>query len=451
MAFEISFDYGSHNISFSEWVTLITLCLAPLIAHIAAGVPQPIYLHNKRPSWHQRICHYNPTSILWRYLAIIDRRCRATSWSPLDVAASNALFWDGSKWDGSEAMIQRSRDLCIRAPNHHHIDPLSMSTVVTLVVTLQGVQALYSLVDNVQGSYALTVSVSTIFYPLATLGLLRLPAALWLTNDFAYRHVEDWESPGTTELELRPSLRKGSSSALVTQPTISSLHEPIISNRFHSPRVWRSIAIKAFYLMMVLGLLVVCIFLLVGKAGTSNNSSFFTTTNLTLNLLFLFFLAVTVGTLLYYVLLGRCNTTIIPCITAGWYKIYTGILFTAMLGVFIVAAIETRETPCGHYTTYARNSDTDWEICGPSTYIETSRQQAANSTFVDDSQNSTQLSLNHTSIITMLFDNSYGLALSAGEGEIVVMAFNGWCMINNDFSPSDFTMFERMNSTINIS
>ena len=33
--------YSSHEIDRSDWVSLLTLCLAPLIAHIIAGVPSP--------------------------------------------------------------------------------------------------------------------------------------------------------------------------------------------------------------------------------------------------------------------------------------------------------------------------------------------------------------------------------------------------------------------------
>lgn len=75
-----SFEYQSYNIPFDEWITLFTLSLAPLLPHIAAGVPLPsLLIDNKkaRPSWHDKICLYKPTSIRWRYTAITDRRIRA--------------------------------------------------------------------------------------------------------------------------------------------------------------------------------------------------------------------------------------------------------------------------------------------------------------------------------------------------------------------------------------
>ncbi|KUJ16599.1 uncharacterized protein LY89DRAFT_87973 [Mollisia scopiformis] len=439
MAWIVFLSFQSNDIIFSDWVTLLTLCLAPLIAHIAAGVPPPIYLHSNRPSWHDRICHYNPTSILWRYLAIADRRLRAKSWNTLDLAATNAIFWDGHKWDGSEDMIQRSRDFCIRGPSHHHIDPLSMSTIVTLVVTLQGVQALYSLVHGTQGLYAYTVALNTIFFPLATLGLLRLPAALWLTTDYAYRHNEDWESD-TPEMGLHPNLGVRSNSALV-RPTTNSLDAPIVPNRFRSHRGWLSIAVRGFYLIMITGLLVLCIYMLTAPVGTGDAE--FSATNLTLNLTFLFFLAFSTGTIGAYILLGRCKTTIIPCITATWYKIYTGILFAAMFTVFIIACLETRRTPCGRFTTYPKTIANDWGVCGESTYAEIAAEHDTTSSLPVSRTNGTQLSY-----AAIYFNSTYGIAMNAGEDEIVVIAIDGWCKIDSEITLADISMFKPTNFSL---
>ena len=35
------FQHQSGNIKFTEWIELFTLCLAPLVAHLIAGVPEP--------------------------------------------------------------------------------------------------------------------------------------------------------------------------------------------------------------------------------------------------------------------------------------------------------------------------------------------------------------------------------------------------------------------------
>lgn len=88
----LPFTYQASGILFVEWINLFTLCLAPLIVHIVAGVPSPVYLSNPRPRWHERLGHYNPTSILWRYFSVIDRRTRSKACNSANMAASNANF-----------------------------------------------------------------------------------------------------------------------------------------------------------------------------------------------------------------------------------------------------------------------------------------------------------------------------------------------------------------------
>lgn len=82
--------YQSRDISFSNWISLFTLCLTPLVIHLTSGAPSASYLVNNRPRWHDRICHYNPISIMWWYLAIVDRCIRAIEWNAIDMATSNA-------------------------------------------------------------------------------------------------------------------------------------------------------------------------------------------------------------------------------------------------------------------------------------------------------------------------------------------------------------------------
>ena len=84
--------YQSRDITFPQCVSLITLGLAPLIVHIVSGAPEPTYLCRSRPQWHDRMCLYCPLTILWRYMAIADRRIRAFDWSSADMAAANSIF-----------------------------------------------------------------------------------------------------------------------------------------------------------------------------------------------------------------------------------------------------------------------------------------------------------------------------------------------------------------------
>lgn len=403
MTLTVGFTHQSQQIGLSEWITLLTLCLAPLIAHIIAGVPLPTYLHNERPHWHDRICLYNPTSILWRYFAITDRRVRAKSWNSVDMSASNALFWTACGWDGSEKMIERSQAFCTRAPSSKHIDAISASAATTIIVTLQGVQALYDLLGSILKGYQYsnTVAVSTIFFPLATFGLLRLPAALWLTDDYAYRNTE--------ELEMAPVIASEADLELISYPTANlqsttglletSYDSPV--ERFHPPHSWRGITVRLFFLLIILGLYAVSLLLLVSPWSPAANI-FTTTTNFTLDLFYQVFLSISLVTMAAYILLGRSTTTIIPCICSRWYKIYTCFLFAAMLIVITIAALETRRTPCGRYTTFDKAYDNNYELCGSSTYV------------------------NAASVNTV-----FGLAVRVGKGIIRVSSINGWCQLSS--------------------
>ncbi|KAI1329930.1 hypothetical protein F5Y16DRAFT_59908 [Xylariaceae sp. FL0255] len=52
----------------------------------------------------------------------------------------------------------------------------------------------------------------------------------------------------------------------------------------------------------------------------------------------------------YYFAKGRTASTIIPCISAAWYRIYTVVLITLAGLLFVISAVETRQTPCGKYS-----------------------------------------------------------------------------------------------------
>src|ERR1700744_5907690 len=39
--YKFIFGYNSQHININDWISLFTLCLAPLIAHLVAGVPEP--------------------------------------------------------------------------------------------------------------------------------------------------------------------------------------------------------------------------------------------------------------------------------------------------------------------------------------------------------------------------------------------------------------------------
>jgi hypothetical protein len=172
---------------------MFTLCLAPLVTHTLVGAPDLVVLRNPQPRWTDCVCHFNQTSIYRRYYVITCRRVCSINWNSTDMVASNAAFWTGrgSKGDGSETMMLKSRAFCTRLPRKPRVSLLSTSSVQKIIIVLQGTQATYDLIRGFHyGKYALTVALPTIFSPLAVFGLFRLPAALWLINEYGYADVD---------------------------------------------------------------------------------------------------------------------------------------------------------------------------------------------------------------------------------------------------------------------
>src|SRR5436190_15830347 len=81
---------NARNTPIGEWLNMITLCLAPLATHIIFGVGKHVVLSGQHPRWTDKLPHFNPVSILWRYFAIADRRLRAKCWDRADMAGCNA-------------------------------------------------------------------------------------------------------------------------------------------------------------------------------------------------------------------------------------------------------------------------------------------------------------------------------------------------------------------------
>jgi len=354
----VLFNHQSQEIHFNEWIELITLCLAPLIAHIIAGVPSPTFLNPKRPRWHERMGLFNPTSIIWRYFAIFDRRIRAKSWNALDMAASNAVFWANKGWDGSEEMIRNSREYCLRQPARTHIDFFSGTAAKTLIVTLQGFQAIYTLLLGItspkSNKYANLMAFSYIFVPLAIFGLLRLPVAFWLAEDYSFANFDTRETSDTSIESLQENEQKRAIASETEYSTTSLLGLDSVAEEdsFHSANSWRGIAVRAFFLALLTPLWGITLYYL-----SPSNGRVYTTTTLLINLFYLTFLTGTILILLIYFSCGVSRTTIIPCVISVWYKVYTGFLLAFIVVIMIIAGLETRKTPCGTYTTYSSHSD----------------------------------------------------------------------------------------------
>jgi hypothetical protein len=304
---------------------------------------------------------YNPITIIWRYFVIIDRRVRAKNWTPLTMAASNTVFWTAKGWDGSEKMIQKSREHCLRTPRLKHIDLLSATAAKTVIVTLQGIQAIYSLTVGTQTTtpesnvYGNAVALNTIFVPLAILGLFRLLPAFWLAEDYSFANFEG-ENNSTAKAEQirindnitgdesKPGFSLTISSGPNTHATTAD------EDNFYSPKSWRGILVRASFWFPLLFFLIMIIYYATPKTGTA-----WSTTGLLDNLFYLVILAGTVVIFPRYMLSRTSPSTIIPCANSAWYKLLTCFIWALMALIVIIASIETRKTTCGIYTTYPKS------------------------------------------------------------------------------------------------
>jgi hypothetical protein len=319
------------------------------------------------------MCQYNPTSIVWRYAALVDRRLRAKQWSPNDLAASNAIFWTSRGWNGDENMVALATPYRVQSPDRSHISIFSITMLKTVIVTLQGVAALYSLIGSFKhqdiNNPAVAMGLDAIFFPLAILGLLRLCAAAWLAEDFSYLY---------TEHVLRNSTKQSGLSNEDVIPLIHTAEEydpwlmtpPQSQGGFRAPNSsWISCAFRAFYILLCFGMWIISFLSTMPLPGLNYVFSF---TSFMVGIFYFIFLSVSFLTYAFYFLRGKTTTTIIPCISSMWYKVYTMLLMVAMLVLIIISAVETQRGPDGHYKslTYPLTMDckskSHWGIVSPS-------------------------------------------------------------------------------------
>ncbi|KAF7534155.1 hypothetical protein G7054_g6469 [Neopestalotiopsis clavispora] len=340
------FHYQSADILYPEWISLFTLCFAPFIAHVFAGAPRPSILASTSPPWHEYMCVYNPTAIIFRYAAIVDRRIRAHEWSPLDAAAANALFWTNQGWDGSEHMVTNSSRFCTLLPERSRARILSMEMLKTAITTLQGLQAAVRYIGAAAGTVYLLKgqpAVDAVFTPLALLGLLRVFAAFWLVDDFTYSTAMPAASGKThQDVNLEP-LRRSSMDSLCDN--ISGEIVLAVDGRYKPTTNWGSRAFRTIYFLLLLGLWVVAtIWTFAGPLYRA------TVTVIFIAAYHFALFTVTMIVCAWYFCRGRTTSTILPCISHPSFKAYTIIWLLATVALVTVAALETFKTPCGTYT-----------------------------------------------------------------------------------------------------
>ena len=407
----VGIPYQSAGIPFNEWLAQLTLCFAPFAAHILNGVPTTVMTEHSSPSWTSRINFYNPTSILWRYLMITDRRIRCKNWTAEDMAGSNAAFFVGAdssrsvipsattgRWDGSVDIMLRSQRWLVRRPPRSRVSLLSVSVISTLVVVAQGIQALYELVAQIKTGVPYIQGLSGVFLPLAIFSLTRLPPAMWLSTEFAYGAIDSGRpepvilttntGPGMTRRLARARLRPArfgpanedhypepSDSVEIDfdkqQQRVSYLedhqdeHLPSDSIRNNEDKMqpqtyWPAVLFRLIIVLILLG------FVLVGIGHLLTNKEFtgeFNAAGITEHFLYSVWVFVTLVIFVVYGVRGEADTTIIPCVASRWYLAYTLIWYAGAVAVIVLNSVQLRRTKCGLYTTYTVEEGLDDKLC----------------------------------------------------------------------------------------
>jgi hypothetical protein len=377
----VHFTSDHPGLDLGKLLSLWTLALAPLIAHVIAGAPEPIYLCAKLPRWIDYAVFWNPTSIVWRYFVIFDRRIRAKNWNREILASSNALFWTTNGWDGSEDMIIEGRKYCIRLPPRSHAELLSKSFVNTVIATLQGVQALYELllVENFNNN----MNLATVFLPLALIGLIRLPSALWITDGFAYNHY-DINLSNKRASEVTTTTKAGYHE-LITVPSSGDdtpKWPPLTSDDTSYAEFRPRISIHGYvariiFLTPLLGMVGLTVFF---TYWMTKDGGYITGTGL-FSLMFWF--TFSLGSAFVFIFnfaRAQDRTTVVPGVSTLWYRLYSAILFLLMLALLISASIETKETWCGKFTVLY-----DFDVCPWRSYLPQDTYMYFNATATDGS------------------------------------------------------------------
>ena len=348
------FSYQSYTFDFAEWITLLTLCLAPLLAHVITGVLCIAYLCHSRPRWHDILPLYHPTAIIWRYMILVDRRIRAAAWDVGDLAAANTVFWTLDGWAGDEQIAASSRRYLTRPPEIERLRSfVSSETLGTVITTLQGLQAAYLLVCQLSipgPSSVKGATMANVFGWLSTLGLLRVPAAAWVSKDFAYTYcnLEGSHTIPTTSkdgLDVQVTARNW-------QRVPSDSHLEDDSTR-HTKPGWQSYVLRSSLLVFGVGMTAYSFYFNFIQPVFFYEKIYATTTQLSLLPLYLFLIAPT--TILFGAYAFRKPedglSTVMPCTGTWWYKIYVIMWYTFAASIVVIAAVETTIDRCGHYTT----------------------------------------------------------------------------------------------------
>jgi hypothetical protein len=358
----IYFRYQSRSIPFDQWISMFTVCLAPLVTHVVFGFAEPVLLSDRLPRWTDRLAQFNPITIIWRWYSIVYRRIRAKNWDRADMAASNAIFWNGYRWDGSEEMMNRSRDWVTKLPEKTHVSLISSSTLATITMTLQGAGAVVRILQIRTSDWrAPGLALPSIFYPIAVLSFARLPASIWLSSEYGYMlqgvssTINSTSSPEVkTDPHEPPCDIYCPAESVIWDMTSASSNAHCLSSKSRlgsSGTMGARLCTVCGVLFSLLGC-GACAYYSVVAAGPKPFVIITSASSLAVRM-FYFVLSVSgLFVFVFYILKGQAGSTVVPCMNAMWYKCLNGLIISLALAAFVLAALETTISPTGEAVTY---------------------------------------------------------------------------------------------------
>jgi hypothetical protein len=162
------------------------------------------------------------------------------------------------------------------------------------------------------------------------------------------------DDAGNPLFELDPCVTKPATAiapSFTTLPILSG-HTTTDKWRLHSTRTRIAILYRIWWLLSIIGILTA------GDVSAYRQiwgyKSSFRYISLSHLLLALTYVILSTSALLIigtYILRGRTTSTLIPCINATWYKVFTVVLVAMGLTTIIVATLETRQLANGETST----------------------------------------------------------------------------------------------------
>jgi len=218
--------------------------------------------------------------------------------------------------------------------------------------------------------------------PIGLLGLIRLPAAPWVTNEWGYdfsnskiktAQVESLrfrnEKPAQTYRVPRKAV-PGQYMALI-MTDLSEREQGIVPARpsetmqkLLNIRNWKCNVYRAWWIVSIVTLVALGVEDLTVALTPSHIGP---PTSVSLIAYQIMYLELCGGFLLItpvLVLRRKHTTTLIPCLQSWWYKLYTGLIILTALTAFIFASLETVQLPNGIYMSRAPVI-CHWDQCKP--------------------------------------------------------------------------------------